>query len=792
MVVIGLLFVIGFSHANLKIENSNYKVEFSERTHFFTLTRKGMDDCYVKKGTIGESIASVEPVSIEDSAFGHGQALKCIDNDGSVTHIMLFESVPFAAVRKSLTNQTKQPIQIDKCPVVSLDVSFKRPSDELMSRGTKGLTQLGKSLGSYVFGAIADPDTGHGIISAWVSFDRGSGVVFYGLEGDTANMSCRIDYGDLRMDPAQSEQGELLFVGLFEDVRFGLEQFADGVKSYYDTKLPDLPSVYCTWYHAGASDEKRFARNVDFVEENLKQYGLGVMQIDDKWQLGQSVNGPRKIFESFDPDGPYPGGMKATADNVKNNGLVPGIWFMPFSGSFADPYFSDKQDLFYKVGKGNQSITRQLAEAAGIEIKNIEQMPYAARWGGTCLDMTNPKSQAYLRRIVHRISHEWGYEYFKMDGLWTGTGTEIRYTNNEYEDDDLGKPLRFNPEMTPIEAYRKGLDIVRDAAGDDIFLLGCCMVQNCRSFGASFGKLDAMRVGPDNGPSQAKMIRGPKYSTRYYFLNKRVWHNDPDPMYFRASSSLKSVKTLATWVTLSGTLGASSYDYYKLPEDRLDVLKRTMPTHTSRESRPLDFLHNDVSHSWVLKDDSSGVPRIILGHFNWDEKAPKTIDTKLSEIGLDPVGQYIGFDYWNNEFIAPFSGSIKSTLSPFNCRTIALYPVRDYPQVISTSRHITQGVVDIKKEQWDPSQLKLSCDVVANESYEIRVAVPTGPSWQIKAVEIIKAPKETSSRFEQDGPNIRVTVDSHETGEIDLALNFEKSVFHSLDVAGSLSLVKAD
>jgi len=772
--LIGILFITGMSQADIKIENSYYQVAISEESYSFTVTRKGMDDCNIQKGVMSSDIISVERVSINDPIFGRGKALDCIDKDGSITRAMLFESVPFIAIRKSLSNKTSKQTQIDKCPIVSLDVSFDRPSNELMTRGTAGLKELGEEIGSYVFAAIADPDTGHGVISAWVSFDRGSGVVFYGLDGDTAKMSSRIDYGDLRLDPSQTEQGELLFVGLFEDVRFGLEQFAEGVKLYNDIKLRDLPSTYCTWYHARSSDEKRLAQNTDFVDGNLKQYGLSVMQIDDRWQLGQFIDGPKKVFESYDPKGPYPSGMKATADNIKKHGLVPGIWFMPFSGSFTDPYFADKQNLFYKVGQGSQSMTRRLAKEAEMEIKDIEQMPYAVRWGGTCIDMTNPQSQEYLHQIVNRLSREWGYEYFKMDGLWAGTGTDMRYHNNEYKDDGLGKPLRFDPMVTPIEAYRKGLEVVRDAAGDDVFFLGCCMIQNQRTFGGSFGRLDAMRVGPDNGTSKDQLIRGPMFSTRYYFLNKRVWHNDPDPMYFRPTISLDSAKIVATWVTLSGALGASSEDYYNLPQGRLDVLKRTMPSHTSKESRPLDFMQSEVSYSWILKDDSSGVQRMILGHYNWDKEKTKTIETKLSKIGLDSTKQYIGFDYWNNKFIAPFSGSIKSALSPFSCRDIAIYPVKDHPQLISTSRHITQGIVDVNKESWSRSQLKLTCNVIANESYEMCVAVPTGKSWIIKNAVIKNAPKAAKCSFVQDGPNIRVTLHSPETGEIELALKFKK------------------
>ena len=159
------------------------------------------------------------------------------------------------------------------------------------------------------------------------------------------------------------------------------------------------PVVYCTWYHAGASNEKDLARNAEFAKQNLTPFGFSVVQIDDRWQDGVRSNGPQKNFSTHKPDGPYPSGMKATADRIKSLGLTPGIWYMPFAGTFDDPYFADKQELFAtKDGK-----------------------PFDTRWGGTCFDLTNPVTQKYVYDIAHRLAREWGYTYFKMDGLFTGT-----------------------------------------------------------------------------------------------------------------------------------------------------------------------------------------------------------------------------------------------------------------------------------------------------------------------------------------------------------------------------------
>jgi len=82
------------------------------------------------------------------------------------------------------------------------------------------------------------------------------------------------------------------------------------------------------------------------------------------------------------------------------------------------------------------------------------------------------------------------------------------------------------------------LKLVREAAGDDIFFLGCNVAQNMRTLGGSFGLLDAMRIGPDNGRNWSAICRGPFSGSNLYFLHGRVWYNDPDPIYVRDSVPL--------------------------------------------------------------------------------------------------------------------------------------------------------------------------------------------------------------------------------------------------------------
>lgn len=223
-----------------------------------------------------------------------------------------------------------------------------------------------------------------------------------------------------------------------------------------------------------------------------------------------------------------------------------------------------------------------------------------------------------------------------MDGLWTGTGTRIQYVNHAYRDDDLGQPTRHDPSVTPIEAYALGLDLVRDVAGKDVFLLGCSQTQNMRSFGPSMGRVDAMRVGPDNGASPDGLARGPAYSSRLFFLNKRVWYNDPDPVYVRPSFPVHMARTSVSWTALTGSMHSSSYQYGELPPDRLKILRASMPPHDLKTVVPVDYLENDPPTCWHLQDDRDPVRKDIIGLFKWS--VPSGISPRVSSVSEESIG----------------------------------------------------------------------------------------------------------------------------------------------------------
>ena len=253
-----------------------------------------------------------------------------------------------------------------------------------------------------------------------------------------------------------------------------------------------------------------------------------------------------------------------------------------------------------------------------------------------------------------------------------------------------------------------------------------------RSFGGTFGLLDAMRVGPDTGAGHI----GAPHASRLWFLNGRVWWNDPDCVSVRTSTALDQVRVNASFTAVADALFYNSDWIPDLPPERLDILRRCMPAH-GLPSRPVDVFENKPARIWHLPDTRAGHRRDIVALFNWD-KQPVTISCVTDRIGLPPAKEYVAFDFWANKFVAPFSDVLKANLPGNSCRVLAVRPVADHPQLLSTSRHITQGIVDVTDENWDAAKSVLSgvSKVVENDPYELRMVVPIGAaSWRAAARE---------------------------------------------------------
>jgi len=725
-----------------------------------------------QKGPLGIQISlpgtrsgDASAVSSHDLAQGGGRSLVVRHGD-RITTASLRDGDPFLHLETRVENPTSEPVSIDQISIAALGFDAAEGTDAATwsTLGSGGMKPANQPLGSFGYLAVADPASRNGAICAWLTQERGLGTLLPKFQDGRLSVDAELEFGNLRVKPGQSRETDTLVVGFFPDVRLGLERFADEVAKTCEIRLKAKPSVFCTWYARrhdfdGASTEEELAKTAAFAKTHLQPFGLNVFQIDDHWQAGtegkspvkEGLNkGPIKTFKSTNTN--YPSGMAATAANLRREGFIPGLWYMPFAAESEGAEEDFPSGIFVKDPE------------TGSPLSNT-------RWSGASIDTTSPAGEAFLRDRFQRIQ-KWGYSYIKVDGLHLGAPSHNVYIHRTPSGKSLRAATLHDPDKTFIEAYRQGLKLLREET-PGTFILGCTTTQNMVAFAPLFGMLDAMRVGPDNDRAAKgewkSLTYGPDFAGNLWFLNNRVWHNDPDPIYVRESNPLDNVRWMASWLAISGAMNTTSERYAELPPERLDILKRTLPSH-SLPARPVDVLEREKPAIWIVGNDRLHV----VGLFNWDEKNPASIACDPARMGLDASKSYEVFDFWANRYLGNFKTPWSENLEGAGCRVLALRETSPHPQLLSTSRHITQGLIDVRSETWDADALTLrgSSDMVAGDPYELRIVCPPdfAPSkWTMGT------PDSIASGTSIEGNLVRITVTPAKSGPVDWALTFTRT-----------------
>jgi hypothetical protein len=165
-----------------------------------------------------------------------------------------------------------------------------------------------------------------------------------------------------------------------------------------------------------------------------------------------------------------------------------------------------------------------------------------------------------------------------------------------------------------------------------------------------------------------------------------------------------------------------------------------------------------------LTDTSKTVRRDVVGIFNFDLAATMTENYSLKKLGLSSTATYVGFDFWANKFVPPFTGTLSFSVPPTESRIIAVRPVSGEPMAVSTSRHISQGIYDILDENWDlaTKTLRGTSRVVGGDPYELRIYASRGAAGNWNAVSSAVSAADASAGVvagppAQNGPEVRVT-----------------------------------
>ena len=511
-------------------------------------------------------------------------------------------------------------------------------------------------------------------------------------------------------------------------VRLGVKYF----KPIDKDRFPVPPSGWCSWYYYYKDvSEDEVLSNARWIGANLKDYGARYVQIDDGWQ-GYGKGGARDwttLSENFK------NGMGRLAAGIRSFGLTPGIWIAPH-------------------GQSSQSVVRN---AKDIFLLKKDGTSASKTWEGDYLvDPSNPRSSQYLKDLFATMVG-WGYDYFKIDGQ--------PIVVDEYRAKGaFMKKKGGDPEIL----YRKTLESIRAALGPDRYVLGCWGIPL-----EGAGIMNGSRTGGDVVLGWDGFLGAFGATMENYYQHNIVWYTDPDVMLLRPPLSIEQARA---WATLQGLTGQALFASDRMPDlpgNRVEILKRIFP---AVDARPLDLFPSPKSKRiWDLKIHHLGRAYDVVGLFNLGQSASETTLLRWTDLGLPDKKPVHVFDFWNQEYLGAWEAGMTVDIPPAACRVLTLLPASDEIQIISTSRHITQGWVDLATlgSEDGGRYFKGESHLIRDDPYELRFVFPLGRNFAVKSASARDASGELPVEvFDHQGWSA-VRIRPARTGDADWEVSFE-------------------
>lgn len=432
----------------------------------------------------------------------------------------------------------------------------------------------------------------------------------------------RVDWEDKDIQPGARLELPPVIFSVGASLSSLLEDYAERVAATMKASVrKPVESGWCSWYHYyGRETFGEVMQSAQELRAAPISKGVQTIQIDDGWNRAASRNEPKDWGQWTAHPDKFPAGMRDAVERIHEQGFRAGLWLAPFS-------IEESSDVFREHPEW---LVRRLNRQTGAIEPQPTDHPTVYQ-----LDCTHPGALEWIGQTFHRVFREWGFDYAKVDFLTHGA-----------------KPgLRFDSSATSVEAYRRGLQVIRDAAGADRFVLGCGA-----PLLASVGMVDGMRVGPDVGgrwhfdagmsgwPSGNCSLRAAAIPSLWsQWMHGRWWQNDPDCLLVRARPPIfetqffdrleqtfratgkqiistplgLSDEEAGCWsrfVWMSGGMALLSDVWSELPGNRRRMLEKCFPPH-NRACSLLDWHHAPAAGGLVLRDHP-----LTVGFFNFADE----------------------------------------------------------------------------------------------------------------------------------------------------------------------------
>lgn len=342
------------------------------------------------------------------------------------------------------------------------------------------------------------------------------------------------------------------------------------------TSYPTPPAGWCSWYCFGprvtAKDvlDNLAAMKADFPD-------LTFVQIDDGYQptMGDWLD-----------TGPGFGGkpVQEILAEITRQGREPAIWVAPFIASADSRLLREHPDWF-------------ILDVDGKPMPSDRVMFGGWRLGPWyVLDGTNPEVQQHFERLFREMREKWGVRYFKLDAIFWGM---------------MHGGVRHDASKSRVEAYRLGMQAIRQGAGDGAYILGCN-----HPIWPSLGLIDGSRSSLDIERNWRSVSRTGRENLLRGWQNGTLWWNDPDTL-VQTGLPENEARFHATLVGATGGAMLAGDDLSRLPRDKVPVVQAlSKPTGIAAQ-------FGDLALASGVIELGDGVLRHV--EFNWTDDASSRV-----------------------------------------------------------------------------------------------------------------------------------------------------------------------
>ncbi len=466
------------------------------------------------------------------------------------------------------------------------------------------------------------------------------------------------------LKPSMTVRTESIRIALIREAGKEAEQFAKRKALLYGQRNRRHPAVFCTWYYYGLTVSLEDVRTC-LREIRNRKLPYEVFQVDEGWEV---------TLGEYEPNERFPVSMKELAAEIREAGMVPGLWSSPFVAHETASVWKKHPEWILKERDGSPCLFA------------MNDTVYYV------FDITDSSVWEYFRELYQMFTEDWGYVYHKLDF----TRAAVIFENARFHDDSI----------TLVQAYVQAVRAIRRGMGEDAFLLMCGGL-----YDPLIGLVDGQRTGSDVlsmwSTDVQKGGRTVPYTVRQSILRGYMnewWANDPDALMIRKNTRMErglrltlgllndeEVQTVLISQFAGGGMLTQTEPLDRISDERLKELCHLLPL-SEKDMIMEDLLSPERFPSAVRLYDKRMKAHCIC-RFNWSDTEPEELRLKLSELGLAP-GRYAVCDFSGGIFhlnLTPSDTAELGTLQPHGATVIRIEPMKDEPMVVASDGHYSMG-----------------------------------------------------------------------------------------------------